>query len=152
MKNQNLNIDETIKAWAEITIKEWVKKAAFHKVHRESPISSARFIHHIVSSANGSAERINFMFDYYLKFVNWGVGNSVTISDRDVMILPGKTKRRPKPWYDDVFYKQLKILSHLMTEKYSRKVTVLVKTTLEESIKFNFTSGEFFCLLCYSVI
>jgi len=38
----------------------------------------------------------------------------------------GATNRRPKPFFTDVFYTQVKILTHLMAEKYALKAANVI--------------------------
>lgn len=130
---ENTNLHITVEAWAEILIKEWVKRAAQLNISPDNPQSVQRFEHFITSQANGDPAIIKFTFDYYLKFTNWGVGRGVNLENRDTLILADMTKRRPRPFYDDVFPKQLAILGHLMLEKYKHRVVAFVKTTIEEN-------------------
>ncbi len=138
MNNPEGNILLTVEAWADIVIKEWVKRAEELNIHPEDPITPIRFYHFITRQANGDPQKIEFTFDFYLKFVNWGVGRGITLEDRDTYVLSGKQKkyykngpRRKKPWYDDVFPKQLTILGHLLSEKYGQRTVMFIKTTLE---------------------
>jgi len=138
MNNPEANIFLTVEAWAEIVIKEWVKHASALNIHPEDPLTDDRFYHYITRQAKGDPGKIEFTFDFYLHFVNWGVGRGITLEDRDTYILSGKHKkyydggpRRPKPWYDDVFPKQITILSHLLSEKYGQRTVLFIKTTLE---------------------
>ena len=127
---QTVEISVTVAAWAEIVIKEWVKRAAALGISAGDPVSLQRFYHHIVVQADGDPVKIEFAFDFYLKFVNWGVGRGVTIEDRDTLVLAGKTTRRPRAWYDDVVPKQLTILGHLLAEKYGERTVAMVRTGL----------------------
>jgi hypothetical protein len=124
------NIRLTVEDWAIIVIKEWLKMARALNMKLEDPNTTERFRYFLTPQANGDIERITFTFDYYLKFVNWGVGKGVDIRNRDTLALAGLTKRRKKPWYDDVFPKQLFILSHLLAERYSQRAIALIKTGL----------------------
>lgn len=127
----NTNIHESVDAWADITIKEWVKKANALGVAPGDPLNAERFVHHVITSANGNPEKIQFMYDYWLNFVDWGVGKGVTIEHRDIMISTGVTKRRPKQWFTSVFYVQVKILSQILAEKYAlRSANVIVNNSL----------------------
>lgn len=121
----------TVEAWADIVIKEWVKMADALQIHQKDPLTISRFENFLGVQADGDADRITFTFDYYLKFVNWGVGKGVNIENRDTLILAGATNRRRKPWYDEVFPKQLYILGHLLAEKYGERATMMIKTKLE---------------------
>lgn len=128
--SENVNIELTVEAWAEITIKEWINKAAALGIAPDDPLTLDRFVHHVITNSNGDPQRVEFAYDYYLNFVDWGVGNGVTIENRDLMIRSGATSRRPKMWFTEVFYKQVKILSHLLEEKLAKKAVVTITTNL----------------------
>lgn len=123
---ENINTGLTVEAWAEITIKEWVKKAQVLGVAPNNPLDAERFVHHINTAANGDPARIEFIYDYYLNFVDWGVGKGVDLEHRDMLISSGATKRRPKRWFTDVFYKQVTVLTHLLAEKYALQAAHVV--------------------------
>lgn len=132
MSKSEIHLPTTVIAWADILVKEWVKRARELNISPDNPINIERFYHYITTQANGDPATIQFTFDYYLKFTNWGVGNGVTLDNRDTLILAGMTRRRPRPFYDDVLPKQLSILAHLMLEKYGHRVVAFVKTTIEQ--------------------
>jgi hypothetical protein len=130
---ENINTAITVEAWAEITIKEWVKKAKALNISPDHPMNAERFVHHIITSSDGDPEKIQFMYDYYLNFVDWGVGRGVTLENRDMLTNIGATKRRKKQWFTDVFYKEIKRLTAIMAEKYSIKAAhVVVTNSLEK--------------------
>lgn len=131
MKTNGINL--TVEAWAEIVVKEWVKKAAALGISPDNPLSQQRFLQHVITNSDGDPTRVEFTFDFYLKFVDWGTGRGVNFENRDILISQGLTKRRPKPWYTDVFYKQVAVLGHLLAEKYAIRSQFIIKTTLEES-------------------
>jgi hypothetical protein len=123
--SENLNTSLTVEAWAEITIKEWIKKIEALGIGNSENSTGQlvrSFAHHVNTSANGVPERVTFAFEYYGKFVDWGVGKGITIEHREML----NTKRKQKPWYSDVFYKQIKILGHLMAEKYAQKAANVI--------------------------
>jgi len=57
----------------------------------------------------------------------------VSLFERETMVSSGFTSRKPKPWYDKVFLKQLKILRHLLAEKYALKSALIIRNNLEEN-------------------
>lgn len=122
----NTNTGLTVEAWADIVIKEWIKKSQELGISPDNPLNATRFVHHVLPHANGDPEKIQFIYDYWLNFVDWGVGNGVSIEHRDMMIAAGATKRRPKQWFTSVFYVQVKILSQIMAEKYSLKAAHII--------------------------
>jgi hypothetical protein len=131
---ENTNTKLTVEAWADICIKEWLNKIESLGIGETGQLVRS-FKHHVTTSANGNPEYIVFAFEYYSRFVDWGVGNGVTIADREMLVSSGATSRRQKPWYSTVFYTQLKVLTHLMAEKYALKAADLVFTELDWSGK-----------------
>lgn len=131
---ENLNTGLTVEAWAEITIKEWLKKIKALGIHSTGQLVNS-FYHHVNTSADGNPEYVKFAFEYYGKFVDMGVGRGVLLEDREIKVNAEATNRRKKPWYSDVFYEQLKILSHLLSEKYAKQAADMVVTELDWSNK-----------------
>ena len=113
--NNNETTKHTVEAWADIVVKEWLKKARAMEIHEGHLLTS--FMSHVISNSDGDPTRVHFAFAWYGNMVNWGVGKGVSIKDRDTMISAGLTSRRPKPIISDVFYKQLAILRYLLEEK-----------------------------------
>jgi len=126
---ENTNIALTVEAWADIVIKEWLKKADALGVGNSEKSTGAAlqsFTKTIFTNAQGDPDRVLFAFNWYLNMVDWGVGKNVTITNRESMIAAGLTKRRPKPFNSDTFYKQLEVLRHLLEEKHAMKIEQLV--------------------------
>lgn len=122
----NLNIKLTVEAWTDIVIKEWVNKAAALGISPYAPLNVNRFYHHVNTNANGDPDRVEFAFDYFLNFVDWGVGKGVTLENRDMLLSTGITKRRKKPFFTNVFYKQIKVLVNLLAEKNAGKAQAAI--------------------------
>jgi len=129
---ESVNIGLTVEAWADIVVKEWLNKIRLLNIEGSSNLVNS-FIHHVISRSDGDPSHIEFAFEYYGKMVNWGVGKGVTLDERDMMMSSGFTTRKPKPWYDDVFFTQLRVLSHLMAEKYGQRAALIVKANLEKT-------------------
>lgn len=126
-----VNIPLTVEEWAKIVIEKWVNMAKTLNISMNDPLTDDRFKYYLTTQADGNIEKIKFTYDFYLKFVNWGVGKGVSISNRDTIVAAGLTKRRRKPWFDNVFPKQLSILGHLLSERYAQRTTALIKTGIE---------------------
>jgi len=122
---ENTNLTLTVEAWADIVIKEWEKKIELLGIGVSWQLVDS-FAQHVWVNANGDPSRVEFVFNYYGRFVDYGVGNHVPLYDRDAMIASGETKRRPKPWYSDTFFKQLEVLRHLIGEKTARNVEQMI--------------------------
>jgi hypothetical protein len=135
--SDNTNTKLTVEAWAEITIKKWVDMAAALHINEKSPLNAERFVHHVVTNANGDPEKIQFMYDYWLNFVDWGVGKGVTIENRDTLIGALATTRRQKKWFTSVFYVEVKKLSQIVAEKYALKAANVVINSTKYDVAGN---------------
>lgn len=131
MSSENTNITLTVEAWADIVIKEWVKKADALGIKGTGALL-ASFYNTVITAAAGDPRKVIFAFAWYGKMVDYGIGNGVSLLDRDMMISGGMTKRRPKPWFTDTFYKQVETLRHLLEEKYANLAERLIIESLNE--------------------
>lgn len=142
---ENINTAITVEAWAEITIKEWIKKIKALGIGDSKTSTGklvASFYHHVITSANGIPEYINFIFAYYGRMVDWGVGRGVTIENRDKLANIGATKREQKPWFSPVFKFHVKRLEEIMAEKYAQQAAIVVINNLESGEKSKRSSSS----------
>lgn len=133
----NLDLKLTIEAWADIVVKEWIKKVEALGIGNTSLLVNS-FTGTVYTAADGDPQRIVFAFEWYGKMVDYGVGKYVTLADRDGMIAGGMTRRRPKPFFTDVFYKQLAVLRHLLEEKYAAKAEWMIVRNWEDNADYGY--------------
>ena len=62
--NENTNISLTVEAWADIVIKEWIKKCEALKINNTGLLINS-FVNTIYTAANGDPRRIVFAFEWY---------------------------------------------------------------------------------------
>ena len=120
----------TVEAWADIVIKEWLKKIEKYNIGKTGQLARS-FIHHIITNANGDPVRINFAFEYYGNFIDWGVGKGITIQTLTAMQGGNMTKRAQKPWFTEVFYLQVRILAQELAKTNAENIAVLIVKELE---------------------
>lgn len=119
------NKNETLEAWADITIKEWrLKLQEIGAVDTQTLIES--FVHHIVGSADGDIHRITFAFEFYGVFVHLGVGRGVEYEEVN------SSARTVKEWINDVYYENVGALRHILVEKYAQDIVGSVVAKLEK--------------------
>lgn len=132
---ENTTLNQTVESWADIVIKEWLKKVDSLGIGKSEGSTGAlvqSFHQHVLTNAEGDPSRVLFAFEYYGLMVDYGVGRGVNLHDRDSMIAAGLTTRRPKTFHTDVFYKQLEVLRHLLEEKHAINIENLMVSTLSE--------------------
>ena len=65
----NLDLKLTIEAWADIVIKEWIKKAAALKIGETGALITS-FVNTVYTAADGDPQKVVFAFEWYGKMVD----------------------------------------------------------------------------------
>ena len=129
---ENLNVNLTVQAWADIVIQIWLDKIERLRIQYSYQLADS-FVNHVISHSNGDVQRIEFAFNYYGKFVDMGVGKGVSLED----VSSPDVRRKPKPWYSRTFYAEVQKLAKLLAEKYARKgVLVIVENIDDNALKW----------------
>lgn len=125
---ENLDLNLTVQAWADIVIQIWLDK--IEKLHIYDTYQLAdSFVNHIITHANGDAYRIEFAFNYYGKFIDMGVGRGVKLEDAG----DPNSKRKPRPWYSKTFFSEVQKLRIIFAEKYARKGAILIVENIDDN-------------------
>lgn len=119
------NMSLTVEAWADIVIDKWENMIARLHIGNSSTLINS-FAQHVVTQANGNPGRIEFVFEYYGKFVDMGVGRGISIGEVEF------SDRKPKPWYSKTFFSQVKKLGEILSEKYSQKAKAIIIENIED--------------------
>ncbi len=130
------NLKQDVEEWAITVIQMWLNRMEQLQISPSDPITTERFYHFVNVNANGDPVKVTFAFDFYLKFLNWGVGRGVNLENRERMILAGLTTRRAKPWFDDVFYKRLTFLGKMLADRYAMIGINIVKNAWDNADKW----------------
>lgn len=94
--NGTIDINDTIAAWADITLKMWSQRLVSIPVYDTGRLLESLKYTLLINSGN-NPERIDFSFKLYGIFVNY-------IEKKD--------------WYDKLYYAQVMRLKEILTEKY----------------------------------
>jgi hypothetical protein len=115
----------TIQEWADVVIQIWIRK--MEELGINNPYVHARsFYNHVMANAGGDVARIQFAFEYFLKFTDMGVGKGVNLSNQN------NSKRKPKMWFSKTFLLEVKKLGNMLASKYAHEGVLYVKETLED--------------------
>lgn len=96
-----------LKEWAEITVQRWemrIAKLRFLPDHSGDLINSFRA--HVEKDANGDGGKIAFTFLFYGYYVDAGAGPGV---------------RKPKPWFNKIYWREFNQLSRLLAAQYGEE-------------------------------
>lgn len=123
---ENLELNETVKAWAEIVLDIWDDKIVKYQVMETVALANS-LMHHVITSSNGNPELVQFFFNYYGKFVDMGVGKGTDLQHATF------SNRKKKPWYSKPFYSQVLRLSQILAEKYAHKGAMAIVENVNDN-------------------
>lgn len=115
MDNTN-EINNTISEWADTVVEIWINKMLQLGIHNVSE-HAASFEWHAYNAAGGDINKVVFVFNYFLKFTDMGVGRGISLADRKYL---QNNKRIQKPWYQKTFLLETKKLANILAAKYAR--------------------------------
>lgn len=122
------NTKEDLEKFARFTIERWVNAQYKQKI-RDTGELIRSFESHVMLDANNDPVKIEFTYLYYGIFPDLGVGAGVTKDETP------KGNRRPKPWYNKVFWSRLQYLAEYTATKYGVDMANMVKTILSTKEK-----------------
>lgn len=137
---ENTNLNETLEAWADITLDKWRQK--MQQMHIGATGELARSLRqHVTMSANGESFRIEFFYNWYGKMVDLGVGKGTKLGDiaenklaRRLMGRGATNPRRAKVWKSKTFYAETAKLNAILLEKYNRKAVQSILESIDKVV------------------
>lgn len=120
---------QAVEDWAVIVLDRWRKNMTEMGINNASTHATA-FTHFANTSAGGDISKIEFAFDYFLKFTDMGVGKGVKLGNTKTL-----TIRRPKPWYSKSFLYEVRRLSEIMAYQFSNYAAIKIVENLEDNSK-----------------
>lgn len=110
------SFNNTIVEWADTVVEIWINQLIQMGISNASEHAS-NFEWHAYNAAGGDIAKVTFVFEYFLKFTDMGVGRGVSLADRAYLI---NNKRKQKPWYSKTFLLEVKKLANILAVKYAR--------------------------------
>lgn len=104
---------EMTRMWADIVLDRWRARMVEYNVGQTGELLKSLQAQ-VTLDANGDPNKIVFLYLYYGRFPDMGVGGDISLSD-----VPDKTgHRQVKPWYSRVFMTEVMKLGRMMAQKY----------------------------------
>lgn len=120
--------EETIRAWAEITLKIWREKITELKVWETGELYRS-LENTLFTAAGGDVDKVVFSFKLYGFFVDMGVGKEIFRGNGgDLGFTPN---RKRKEWYSRFFYREVMRLKEILIEKYGEAVASQVVSAMK---------------------
>ncbi|MFZ4705461.1 MAG: hypothetical protein ACOYMF_05580 [Bacteroidales bacterium] len=111
--------EETIRAWADITLKIWRNKITDLRIYNTGELYNS-LINHLTIAAGNDVNKVEFTFKLYGIFVDMGVGREIPLGNSgDLGFNP---VRKRKEWYSRIFYREVMKLKEILMEKYGKAV------------------------------
>lgn len=126
---QNTNLNITVEAWADIVIKSWRYNIEELEIGVSNDLFNS-FDFHINSLSGGKPASVEFVFEYYGRFVDMGVGKGVKALSFEYK----KTKRKPKPWYSREWRFQVHRLNEILSDKYGIEGANIIKEHINKAL------------------
>lgn len=131
-QNGEIDINDTIAAWADIVIKVWHNKIIELGVWDKGSLDKS-LLQELTRNAGGDIDKIEFSFNLYGKFVDMGVGREISKGNSGRLgFSPG---RKSKPWLSRKFYGQIMKLKQLLVDRYSKEISQRLINNLNVSFK-----------------
>jgi hypothetical protein len=128
MLQPGINNEETIRAWAEITINIWRNKIVELKAWDTGELYKS-FRYELYKSAGNNVDRIEFSYHLYGLFVDMGVGREMAKGNSGD--LGGAVIRQRKEWYSRVFYREVMRLKEILAQKFGEGVAKQLVLSLQ---------------------
>ncbi len=110
--------------FAKYVVEKWQNKISEYNIRSTGELARS-FVYEVRTNANGDVDLIRFMFAYYGRMVDMGVGRGITLADAGL-----RGKRKPKPWLSPVVYSEIKRLGELLCKDVAIKFNMLVLDSL----------------------
>ena len=123
---KNVDLSLTAKAWADITIDSFEQKMNALDINDTFALAES-FKSHVFMESGGNIDRIEFIYNYYGKYIEMAVGKGVSMEDVGI----SSSGRRKRMWYTPVFYRHVKRLGEILAQKYGRMSQLIIIENLE---------------------
>lgn len=120
------NINQTVADWAEFVLDIWAKRMSVLGISNAEGHANS-FVHMVITAAGGNPAKVNFMFEYILKFTDMGVGRGVNFAMRGQT----NTNRKQKQWLTKTFLLEVKKLSNILAKEYAHSGVLYIKESIE---------------------
>ncbi len=136
-----LNEKETIRAWADITLKIWREKMTELKVWESGALYES-LKNALFTAAGNDVDKVEFSFKLYGIFVDMGTGREIFKgNDGDLGFTP---VRQRKEWYSRIFYREVMRLKEILIEKFGEGVAEQIVFAMKpvKDLKYTHAKGN----------
>jgi hypothetical protein len=137
--SQDRNNEIDYERFAQYTVERWKERMKKARVGGSGELYRS-FAHHVYLDANGDLQKVVYTFHFYGWYVDAGVGRGYFHGNGgDLPFLADKSvrHRRPKPWYNKIWYGQFRKLLHMLAEELGEKA--VEEMMVFENNDFNIT-------------
>ncbi len=110
-------------AWAKTMITIWQEKVIQQNIRDTGELLES-FNNALFYNSNGDVVKIIHTYMYYGRMVDMGVGKGVNLDEVK------HSDRKPKKWYNKVYYRSIKVMSEKLAELYGEEFQAILFETL----------------------
>lgn len=104
---------EMTRMWADIVLDRWKARMAAYNVGQTGELLKSLQAQ-VQMDSNGDPAKVTFLYLYYGRFPDMGVGGDISLAD----VPDSSGHRKVKPWYSNVFVREVNKLGQMMAAKY----------------------------------
>jgi len=119
--------NQTVTAWAEMVLEIWGNRMAELGISNATQHANS-LAQTAISAAGGDIAKVEFVFEYILKFTDMGVGRGVSFGSRS----QSGTIRKQKQWFTKTFMLEVKKLSNILAQNYAHTGALYIKEAITD--------------------
>ena len=119
--------NQTVTAWAEMVLEIWGNRMSELDISNASQHANS-LAQTAISASGGDIAKVEFMFEYILKFTDMGVGRGVSFASRS----QSTTIRKQKQWFTKTFMLEVKKLSNILAQNYAHTGALYIKEAITD--------------------
>lgn len=138
MGEQTLTVGIVASEWGRIVLERFERQMEALNVGYSFQLQDSLELQLIGEGMNVS--EVQFMFNYYGKFVDMGVSKGIDLSEVKALAsdrrLGGNevgNRRKPKKWYSPVFYSEVEKLKFILAENFAKRAVISITENLNDN-------------------
>lgn len=139
--SQEVDQDLDYEKFAQYTIERWQEQMKKVKIRGTGELYRS-FAHHVYLDANGDLQKVVYVFHFYGWYVDAGVGKGYNRDNGGNLDFLSDWKqgkhRKPKHWYNKIWYGQFRKLLHMLTEELGEKAIEEMMVFENKDFNLNF--------------
>jgi len=138
MSEQPLTIGLVASEWGRIVLERFERQMEALGVGYSFQLQDSLELQLIGDGMN--LREVQFMFNYYGKFVDMGVSRGIDLSEVKALSTDRRlggneigNRRKPKKWYSPVFYSEVEKLKYILAENFAKRAAISITENINDN-------------------